>query len=705
MIDYPRKGKTGFSRWVPSFKLFIGLVGFCIIAVFGLVALAVIFTPIPEPNEVARAEQNIVYWNDGHTEMGRIGESNRVSVPLSDVPLVTQHAVLAAEDRDYFKHGGFDPMALGRATWGQLRGEAGAGGASTITQQYARNAFLSQEQSIVRKVREIILSIKLDFTESKEDILSNYLNTIYFGRGAYGIESASQAYFGRPSSKLNLNQSVALAAIIQQPTNLDPEKNPEALRARMDYVADGMLKEGWITQAQRNKIRMPEFKPYKKAKNAYKGTNGYLLDSVRRQMLTLGYTEEQINLGGFHIVSTFDRDKQRAAVEAVENSGLDQSNGLRIGLSSVEPSTGEIKALYGGRDYLKNQLSNADQAIALAGSTFKTFTLAAAFEDDIGLNSLWNGNSPINQGGHWLHNENNVSYGTVSLETATERSVNTAFALVGDKVGHKAVMQSAIRAGLPENTVGLVADGQTTLGTSSPTTLDMASAYATFANQGNRIAPTSVLKVSRAGNKTEYEYTPAPTRAFSTDVANTVNYTLQQVVNSGTGTRALSLGKPAAGKTGTTDNNRSAWFSGYTPNLSTAVALSMQGKDGNAESLSSLGLGHIAGGSYPASIWTNYMSQALANDPEEEFTLPEKWPGDYNPVPWMSNDDWQPYEPTSEPPTSSPTESPTGSPSGSPTGTPTQSQSPQNRQLPVPGRGDADGTPFDLLNAVRQLFS
>lgn len=699
MVDYPRKGKTGFRRWVPSFKLFVGLVAAGIVGIFALIALAVIFTPIPEPHDVARAERNIVYWNDGKTEMGRIGESNRVSVPLSDVPQVTQHAVLAAEDRDYFRHGGFDPMALGRATWNQVRGEAGAGGASTITQQYARNAFLSQEQSIFRKAREIILSIKLDFTESKDDILSNYLNTIYFGRGAYGIESASQAYFGRPASKLNLNQSVALAAIIQQPTNLDPDKNPNALRARMDYVADGMLHEGWITPEQRAKIKLPKFEPNKQAKNAYKGTNGYLLDSVRRQMLTLGYTEEQINLGGFHIVSTFDRDKQRAAVDAVNNSGLDQSNGLRIGLSSVEPSTGEIKALYGGRDYLKNQLSNADQAIALAGSTFKAFTLAAAFEDDIGLNSMWNGNSPINQGGHWLHNEGNVSYGTVSLETATERSVNTAFALVGDKVGHKAVLQSAVRAGIPENTVGLVADGQTTLGTSSPTTLDMASAYSTFANQGNRIPPTSVLKVSRAGNKTEYEYVPSPTRAFSTDIANAVNYTLQQVVTSGTGTRAQGLGRPAAGKTGTTDNNRSAWFSGYTPNLSTAVSLSMQGKGGASESLSSLGLGHIAGGSYPAGIWTNYMSQALNDEPVEEFTLPEKWPGDYNPVPWMSNnDDWQPYEsPTSSSPTSSPTQSPTSSPTTqSPTSSPTT-------QSPTPRRGES--SPFDLLNAIRQFFS
>ena len=680
MIDYPRNGKTGFGRWVPSFKLFLGLVAAGIIGLFTMIALAVVFTPIPEPHDVARAERNIVYWNDGKSEMGRIGESNRVSVPLSDVPQNTQHAVLAAEDRDYFEHGGFNPLALGRAAWNQVRGETGAGGGSTITQQYAKNAFLSQEQSLIRKGRELILSIKLDATESKDDILGNYLNTIYFGRGAYGIESASQAFFGQPASKLNLNQSVALAAMIQQPSNLDPDKNAAGLRARMDYVADGMLQEGWITPEQRAKIKLPEFIENKTAKNAYKGTNGYLLDSVRRQMLALGYTEEQINLGGFHIVSTFDKNMQRAAVEAVENSGLDQSNGLRIGLSAVEPATGEIRAMYGGPDYLKNQLSNADQAIALAGSTFKTFTLAAAFEDDIGLNSMWNGNSPIQQGSHTLHNENNISYGTVSLETATERSVNTAFALVGDKVGHKAVLDSVIRAGVPERTVGLVADGQTTLGTASPTTLDMAGAYATFANQGNRIPPTSITKVSRSGDKVEYEYLPAPTRAFTADIANAVNFTLRQVVTSGTGTRALGLGRPAAGKTGTTDAGRSAWFTGYTPNLSTAVGLSMQGKKGEAVSLDKLGLGHISGGGYPAGIWTSFMSQALGDSPVEKFTLPEQWPGDYNPVPWESNNNWSP-EPTTSSPSFSPTKSPTSSPSGSPSKSSTSTSSASPRRL------------------------
>lgn len=679
MIDYPRKSRTGFSRWIPSFKLLFAAVVACVVGFFALIAIAVAVTPIPEPHDVARAERNIVYWNDGTTEMGRIGESNRVSVPLSEVPEQTQQAVLAAEDRDYYQHGGFNPLAMGRALWNQVRGETGAGGASTITQQYAKNAFLSQEQTILRKAKELILSIKLDITESKDDILGNYLNTIYFGRGAYGIESASQAFFGKPASELSLNQSVALAAMIQQPSNLDPDKNPEGLRERMNYVADGMLQEGWITEAQRDRIRLPKFKANKTAKNAYKGTNGYLLDSVRRQMMVLGYTEDQINLGGYHIVSTFDKANQQAAVDAVNNSGLNQNDGLRIGLSAVEPTTGEIKALYGGQDYLKNQLSNADQAIALAGSTFKAFTLAAAFEDDIGLNSMWNGNSPLIQGGHALHNENNISYGTVSLETATERSVNTAFALVGDKVGHKAVLGAVVRAGIPENTVGLVADSQTTLGTASPTTLDMAGAYATFANQGQRIPPTSITSVGRAGGKLEYEYLPSRTRAFSTDVANAVNYTLQQVVTSGTGSRAQGLGRPAAGKTGTTDNNRSAWFSGYTPNLSTSVALSMQGKGGEAASLSKLGLGHIAGGSYPAGIWTNFMRQALADEPVEQFEKPDKWPGDYNPAPWDSN--WQ-REPDRQPtntysPTTEPTQSPTGNPTQGGSGSPSQSASPR----------------------------
>lgn len=675
MVNYPRAGKEGFKRWIPSFKLFLGLVVCGFLGVVTVFAIAVAVTPIPEPNDVAKAERNIVYWNDGKTEIGRIGEANRVSIPLSEVPEKTQQAVLAAEDREYFDHGGFNPMAIGRATWNQLRGETGAGGASTITQQYAKNAFLSQEQTIVRKVRELVLSVKLELVESKSDILSNYLNTIYFGRGAYGIETASLQFFGKPASELSLNQSVALAAMIQQPGNLDPEKNPEALLERMNYVADGMLDKGWITPRQRERIRLPKFEDNSPARNAYKGTKGYLLDAVRRQMLEVGYTEEQVDLGGYRIVSTFDKKAQDSAVAAVNNSGLTQTkeNGLRIGLSSVVPSTGEVWALYGGTDYLKNQFSNADQAIALGGSTFKAYTLAAAFEDNIPVNSTWNGNSPMYQGGVALHNEGNASYGTISLIFAAERSVNTAFVQMGNQVGPKNVVDAAVRAGLPESTVGLVADSQTTLGTAAPTPLTMASSYATFANQGQRVAPTTIKSVARSSGRVEYEHLPEPTEAFTPDIANTVNYTLGKVVTNGTGSTAQGLGRPAAGKTGTTDNNRSAWFSGYTPNLSTAVALSRQNPDGSAGSLIDTGFGRFTGGGYPASIWTSYMSGALDGVDVEEFELPAQWPGGYDPM-----GGWSP-PPVNPSPTEVPTQTPsgpTGSPSVSPSGSPTPSASP-----------------------------
>ncbi|MEI8081272.1 MAG: transglycosylase domain-containing protein, partial [Actinomycetes bacterium] len=556
LINYPRSGRRGLKRWIPSWKLTFGsLVALCLLAVAAF-SLAVLLTPIPDVNASASSEKTIVYWNDGKTEIGRIGEANRIVIPGSSMPVDLQHAVIATEDKTYYEHGGFDPLALGRAFWNATFNDGATQGASTITQQYAKNAYLTQDRTISRKFRELLLSVKLDSQESKDQILSEYLNTIYFGRGAYGVETASQAYFGKSADKLKLNEAAVLAAVIKGPTDYEPEKHRDRLQVRFDYVLDSMVSQGWLSPADRKKMKLPEFKKYKAAKSSMVGTNGYLLDTVERELIKLGFTQEQLDQGGLRITTTFDKADQEAAVAAVNGSGPGAEAGLRIGLTSVKVDTGEVLAMYGGADYLKNQLSNSDQAIALGGSTFKPFALAAATEDGIKLDSMWDVRSPRTIGGYKLENEGNQSYGQISLLQAIESSVNTVFVdLSVNKLGPEKVKEAAIRAGLPANTIGLVADPTTVLGTAAPTTEEMAGAYATFANEGMRLAPTTIKEVKLNNGGPVYQYTPDPTRAFSPDVANTVNYALQKVVTSGTGYAANSLGRPAAGKTGTTDNN------------------------------------------------------------------------------------------------------------------------------------------------------
>lgn len=659
-IDYPRGAKTGVRRWIPSWRLIVGAIVTGFLLMIGMFAAAVAFTPVPEASELARSEKTIVYWNDGKSELGRLGEANRISIPFEDMPVTLRQAVLAAEDREFYEHGGFDPTAIVRAGWNDLRG-GGTQGGSTITQQYAKNAYLTHEQTLVRKARELVLSVKLETEASKDEILGDYLNTIYMGRGAYGVETASQAYFGKPASELTLSESAVLAAVIRAPSGYDPDTNEEKLRARYQYVLDGMVQKGWITPAEAKAAKFPKFKSQKTAKNALAGTNGYLLESIRREMLRRGYTEEDLNVGGFRIVSTFDKVDQAAAVESVQNSGVSQEKGLRIGLTSVKTDTGEVIAMYGGADYLKNQLSNADQAVGLAGSTFKPFALAAAFEDDISLDSRWDGNSPRTIRGYKLQNESNVSYGNVSLLTAIEKSVNTVFVDLSDQIGHEKVKEAAIRAGVPAETVGLgTADPTTVLGTASPTTMDMAGAYATFANRGERVTPTTIKEISRGGS-VEYVLSPDPQRAFSTETADEVNYALQKVVTSGTGFAASSIGRPAAGKTGTTDNNKSAWFVGYTPQIATAVMLVKQDKRGNAMTLYGTGGGgSVHGGDYPARIWANYMDVAMANLDVESFESTNE--NDYG-----SSNDYYRYPTPSNSPSQRPSKTPNQSPSSSPT--------------------------------------
>jgi membrane peptidoglycan carboxypeptidase len=664
-IDYPRRGRTGVRHWLPSWRQLLSLVVLGLVGAVGTFVLLVARTTVPEPNDVATAQTTIVYWNDGRHELGRLGDANRVSVPLDQVPFTLQHAVLAAEDRQFYDEGGFSPTGIARAVWNNVTGGSVQGG-STITQQYAKNAFLSQERTFSRKLQELVLAVKLDTSVSKDTILGDYLNTIYFGRGAYGVSSAATQYFGRSVGKLDLGQAAALAAIIRSPGGYSPDTNLDRLKGRWNYVLDGMVEQGWITPAQRAAAVFPKFIPRKPA-NKFGGTNGYLLDAVRQALLQHGFTEDDINRGGLRVTSTFDLNAQDAAVQAVQSQGPTKgTDGLRIGLAAVKPGTGEVVAMYGGADFLTNQVNNATQALGQAGSTFKPFTLAAALEQGVSLDSMWNGNNGVVVEGKPVVNYANESLGQITLLQGTEQSVNSVYVALTSQIGPAKVVDAAVRAGIPADAAGLEPVVlNVTLGVASPHVIDLADAYATFANRGQQVPPTVLKEVRGANGGVLLALDPTPKQAFTPEIADTVNYALAKVVTDGTGKAARALGRPAAGKTGTTNDNKSALFAGYTPQLAAAVMLVKDGKDGLPVSMSGVGgMRTVTGGSFPARIWTAFMKGALQGQPVEQFVAPTNLPA-ASPTPSVS--------PSA---TVSPTTSPSASASASASATATPSESP-----------------------------
>ena len=667
-VDYPRQDYDGFRRWVPSWRQLLAVSGVGFLCMMALVGVAYAMTPIPQPNDLISAQTTIVYYDNGKTEIGRFGEQNRIIVPLDKVPDHVQKAVLAAEDRSFYENRGISPTGIARAFWSNLRGNATQGG-STITQQYAKNAYLSQERTYTRKFKEFFIAVKLARRDDKDKILADYLNTIYFGRGAYGIETAAQTYFGVPASKLTVEQGAVLASVIRSPANYDPDDDPEALQNRFDYVLDGMVAKKWLPAGERAGMQVPKTVDPKKPKG---GQNYYLLDSVRRELKAQGFSDQDIDLGGLRVTTTFDRKAQRAAVRAVrQERPRENARNVHIGLSAVQPGTGAVLAMYGGTN--AGELNEATQARIQPGSSFKPFALTAALQDDVSLRSRFNGNSPQELPGtdKEVNNEFDMDYGaSVDLVKATEDSINTAYVDLTLEIGPRRVLEAAVDAGIPEDTPGLEPNAVIPLGTASVHNIDMANAYATFAAQGETATWHVVDEVKGANGGTRYKADVRADRAFDKDVTADVSYALQQVVRNGTGTEAQSLGRPAAGKTGTAalrpDTTTSSWFVGYTPQISAAV--SIYKGTGRADLDGVGGLSTFFGGEYPARIWTAFMSGAMQGMAVEDFPEPAYVGETLNPPP---------------PPKPSPTKS-TETPSPSPTETTVAPPTPTETNTPGP---------------------
>ena len=648
------------------FRLGLVLGGFIFVIGATVFGIAYFTVNIPDPNSYVNSQATIIQYADG-SEIGRIGAQNRTIVPLANIPMQLRRAVLAAEDKNFYSNRAFSVTGILRAAVNNLRGGSLQGG-STITQQYAKTAFLTPNRDIKRKIKELIIAIKLENQFSKDQILENYLNTIYFGRGAYGVETGAQLYFGRSANQLTLEQSAVLASILRSPGYYDPdyrEGNLERLQARFKYVIDNMHNEGWISDKRYAKVKFPEVKGRVRS-GTLSGPKGYLMQAVQSELNSLGFTDDQLMIGGLVVKTTLEKLAQQAAVDAVDKESPKKApDNLHIGMVSIRPGTGEIVAMYGGKDYLVRQLNDATQSIAQAGSTFKPFALIAALQAGISLSSIWNGDSPkvFDDAGkpYEVSNYGDKSFGDLPLLKATASSVNTIYVPLGIKAGLDNIVNAARAAGIPES-VALMPTPSIVLGVASPHVIDVASAFATFAAQGVYAKPFLVKEVQGSNKGVLYEATIQPQEVFDKSVMADLTYALSEVTRAGTATAAVSkLGRVSAGKTGTSQNNASAWFSGYVPQLATSIAFF---RDDATQSLNGIGgLTSLTGGSFPARIWTAYMKAALKDIPEEAFPEPAYIGGTTpapiaDPVPTLP-----PLEPTPSPtPSTKPIAKPTKKP-------------------------------------------
>jgi len=602
----------------------IFLAGFGFIAGSTLFAFAYFTVSVPDANAFVNSQSTIIQYSNGE-EIGRIGSENRQIVPLAKIPMNVRHAVLAAEDRGFYSNRAFSITGIARAVLNNLRGGSLQGG-STITQQYAKTAFLTPERTIQRKIKELVIAIKLENQLSKDQIFESYLNTIYFGRGSYGVQTAAQQYFNRNVDQLTNAQAIVISCILRSPGFYDPsysKANEKRLIDRFDYVVKGMVEAKWLSPEDAVKIKFPTIAP-RVTSGSLSGPKGHIIEAVSKELKKLGFTEEQLQVGGLVIKTTIDQKAQTAAVDAINKlTPTKVPENLHIALVAIRPGTGEIVAMYGGADYLKRQLNDATQAIALAGSTFKPFALIAALEAGIPLTSMWNGDSPqiFDDLGkpYEVGNYGNEGWGQISLLEATKHSVNTVYVPLGQKAGLDKVVDAARRAGIPES-IAMMPTPSVALGPASPHVIDVANSYATFAAQGIKSKPYLVTSVIGSNKGVLYEGKPQTEEVFSKEVMADLTYALKGVVNGGTGAAALGLGRPAAGKTGTSQSNASAWFSAYTPQLAASVSFF---RDDATQTLNGIGgLTSVTGGSFPARIWTAFMKGALKGEPVMDFPAP-----------------------------------------------------------------------------------
>ena len=632
-----RVGGWGVRRWLAV--AMAALVALPILT-FGMAYLIV---SVPKSGDIKTAQVSTILASDG-SEIAKIvpPEGNRVDVDISQVPVHVRDAVLAAEDRDFYTNPGFSITGFARAVRNNLFGGDIQGG-STITQQYVKNALVGDQRygvgGLIRKAKELVISTKMSQQWSKDEVLQAYLNIIYFGRSAYGISAAATAYFGKSVDQLTVAEGALLAALIQRPSTLDPATNPDGALTRWNWVLDGMVTTGALTQAERDQQVFPQTVSPDDAKtaNLTTGPNGLIQRQVVNELLELFNIDQQtLNTQGLQITTTIDPQAQQAAVNAVGNALDGQMPEMRAAVVSIDPRTGGVKAYYGGSDAAGFDFA---QAGLPTGSSFKVFTLIAALEQGMGLGFQVD-SSPLKVDEKLtITNSEGESCGTCNIAEALKRSLNTSYyrLMLKLKNGPEDVAEAAHRAGVAESFPGvehtLSEDGLggppapgVALGKYETRVIDMASAYATIADSGIYRRPHFVQKVVNAQGEVLFDADAEDTtgdRRIEKAVADNVSAAMAPIPAWSNG-HTLSGGRASAAKTGThqlgdTGANRDAWMVGFTPSLSTAVWVGTV--KGDKPLVNSWG-GPVYGSGLPADIWKATMDGALQGTDFESFPTP-----------------------------------------------------------------------------------
>jgi membrane peptidoglycan carboxypeptidase len=641
-----RRSMSGRSAtwWIRRSVFTVGLLG--VAAVSGLV-FVLWQIPLP-PGEPPLLRTTFMCAADVGADCNRdnsmaqlSGGVDRVTVEYEDIPAVFVLALLATEDRQFFEHSGVDPTAVARALVADLRDDGLRQGGSTITQQYVKNAYLSAERTWERKLREAVLAIKLERELPKQEILERYLNTIYWGRGAYGIQAAARTYFGMNADQLGLAESAYLAGIIRSPEAADANRQANdplfaqqqaTATNRRATVLNAMVELGWITTDQRNQVNdmgwdyvLPRVEQtnYGNVARSDIGTE-YFVDYTRRWLVANGiFTDDEIYGGGLRIYTTLDLGDQEAAANAVWST-LDRPDDPASALVALD-DTGGVTAMYAGNDFNASQVNLALGTFGggsgrQPGSSYKAIALATALQEGVPLSRTYESPGRMTiplDGENWdVGNYADGGLGTLNLIDATRVSSNTAYAQLIMDIGVADVVDMSKRMGITAEVPEVPA---IVLGAADVSVLDMATAFSVFAQRGERVGPWPVTKVTDDKGSVLWERPVSRERVLDTEVADTMNWVLRQVVESGTGT-AARFGQVAAGKTGTAENFRDAWFVGYTCKLTAAVWVGYAGDQTRyMESVHGI---EVTGGSFPAQIWRKFMTQAAGGLEDCDFQRP-----------------------------------------------------------------------------------
>ncbi len=615
----PPKKKSSIKRFLWSAFVLL----FIIVAGAGCGFIGATMQNLPDVATVKPAASSQVFDVHGNLITTVHATENRLPVKIANVPKNLQNAFVATEDARFYSHHGIDPVGILRAIWTNIAHSGVAEGGSTITQQLARNAFLTQDRTLKRKVQEALLALKIEQHYTKQEILEMYMNQIYFGQGAYGVEAAAHTYFGKDVKDLSLAQCAVIAGLPQSPNYYSPFNNVEATKERQATVLGQLVKYNYISQATATEAKNADLELREKPTKQQTSENNdasYFIDYVS-QLVAEKYGDDAIYKDGLKIYTTIDMKAQAAAVEALTNlpnyysdkNGLTQPQGALV---AINPHNGHIVAMVGGRG--TDSFNRAVLSERQPGSAFKPFVYLAAIQKGMTPGTIVD-DSEIKFSNGWQPKNYERTYsGKVTLRYALQHSINVAAVKIADEVGMPKVLKLAADLGISTLvTSGASSDDNlaASLGglTHGVKPIDMASAYATFANNGVRVTPVAITKILDRNGQILEEASLEEKRVVDEKDAAILTSMLQSVINGGTGGNA-AIGRPAAGKTGTTDESKDAWFVGYTPDLATAVWM---GDDYGAETLHG-----VTGGTTPAVIWHDFMVKALADTPVSDFDVP-----------------------------------------------------------------------------------